>query len=1002
MYLKLYIDGKICDIGDDTSVKLKKEFQDAEELIIKEITYSYELELPVTMTNNQIFGFTSTVSVGGKFDRVYDAQLYANDVLILDGNFILNEIDYKSYKGNLYVPTKKELKDVLGDRTLQEIRPHLKYINDWNDIDRINNYVGNIPDASYPPTNQRDRHICFPYALYSWPYNNKYLTEDRYFQTNDFEDSSFTLNNVFPAFNVLSVLKDMFATDGYNLVGNVFDNPMFSELYQSFSLPYDEYKSKKQTPYYLSLHCDWSLCKYIYSQGKNNVSSSAEEFDDGQFRFWADIPLWSDNAVFSNVDNKYGMMKRSQNADYSENSQVIIVPVSGWYQIHTDGYINLPDKTRYEKGKNVVVTGYESRDDNTSFEYSSYEVQIKKGVPKESPQYYCYNFGLPVIPVEYTEGTASPSVVWSAMALDEDGTQYYWPTSVKIVDSENTRIFGKNGKTTLVKDLSGASTEDFVCGARFGNQRLYKSPSCQCEYREYPKTAMMGLVDVSNAPQIFNNVLFDERYPDNTATYLALYLSRNEYDNTYGRATAQAMVKENSYSNFDGYNVLEINRVDDDTTQYRWDSTSNYRAKRFVGQRDNSVMTSSTVSGNWNVSTCVWLEEGETVYVEVVGAYNHQQDRCTGLNTGCKCSDRKHFWKRGCTNTSLSFNFEMGLITTEEDWVPSTESPILNGDALKRPRYTNVNLFLPNIKCNDYLNSFLQTFNCRLSAIDDTTYSLDFVSTKSESGKVISIDGYCHNKDATFKRISLPSTIELAFKIDKTEEGYVHGNDSEYNMAASRAFSQPEHSGGKVYNNPLNTSGDNKKYESIWSYDWFKSIKDGDGNIFPAPIIADSKLFGDEYTYEIAQGETLKTDYTPRLFYLYNRKVYAGGNLIPRQNYIQIRGEHNFKLLIVDNCLWQYGSVGNEKRYVMIDYDNSQENTGGIDGTLTDELFNINIDRNYFHAEVECILPSLVYYQIGKGTKILFDDALWNLESIDGFDPDENDQCTITLSSYTR
>ena len=997
MYLKLFIDGKLCDMGEDTSVKLKKEFQDDEELIVKEITYSYEMELPVTMNNNIVFGFTSTVSVSGKFDRIYEAQLYADDVLVLNGNFILNEIDNQTYKGNLYIPSKKELKDILGDRTLQEIQPHLKYINDFEDIDKINNYVGGLTGSGilYPPANQRDRHICFPYALYSWPYNEAFLTEDRYFQTNDFERSNFNLNNVLPSFNVLSVLKDMFATDGYRLTGNVFENPVFSNLYQSFSLPHDEYKANKQTPYYLSFHCDWSLCKYVYAEGRNNVSSSAEEFDEDVFRYWADIPMWSDNAVFSNIDNRYGLMRRSQNVDYSDNSQVIIVPVSGWYQIHTDGYITLPDKTRYESGKNVVVTGYESRDDNTTFEWSSYEVQVKRGTPKENSKYYCYNFGLPLMPSEYAQ-SGNPSVVYHSDSLP--GNVMAWPTAVKINESQNTRLFGKNGKTTLVKDLSGFSTDDFICGARFGNQALYKSPSCQCEHREYGKNALMALYDVSKSPEIFNDEQFRELYPDITADYLVINRGKTA-GNTYGRYTAQAMVREDSYSNFEGYNILDVNRTDE-ATQYRWDTISNYRARNYVGQRNNSVMTTSTTSGNWDVSTCVWLEEGETIFVEVVGAYNHQQDKCGSLES-CPCSGRKHFWKRGCTNTNLAFNFEMGLITTEKEWIPSLSSPILNGNQLKTPRYTNVNRFLPNIKCNDYLNAFLKTFNCRLSAVDDTTYSLDFVSTKSESGKVISIDRYCHNKDAKFMRITLPSSIEMSFKIDKTEEGYVHGNDSPYNAETQRAFSKPEHTGGRVFTNALNTSGDNTKNESIWSYDWFKTVKDGDGNVFPAPVIADSKLFGDEYTYELAQNETFKTDYTPRLFYLYNRKMNVNDAIVPKHNYIQIRGEHNFKLLIVDNALWQYSMDGTEKRSIMIDYDNTYENTGGKDNTLTDRLFNINIDKNYYRCEIECILPSYIYYQIGKSTKVIFDDMLWNVTSIDGFDPDENEACTLTLTSYS-
>ena len=194
------------DVNEDTEIKLKKEFQDPEELIVKEITYSYEMELPTTLRNKRVIGFIDAVDVRQKFNRLYDAELYANDQLILRGKFIVNEIDKDNYKGNLYIPQKKELKDVLGDRTLRELIPHYKYINNWDDITRINNYVGNIQGwgADYPPVNQRDKHICFPYCLYSWPYNTVEANKGKYEQSTKYEETTFNLNNVLPAFNVFT------------------------------------------------------------------------------------------------------------------------------------------------------------------------------------------------------------------------------------------------------------------------------------------------------------------------------------------------------------------------------------------------------------------------------------------------------------------------------------------------------------------------------------------------------------------------------------------------------------------------------------------------------------------------------------------------------------------------------------------------------------------------------------------------------------------------------
>lgn len=984
MYIKLYLDNKLVDINDDTEVKIKKEFQDPEELIVKEITYTYEMELPTTLRNKQILGFIDTVDVMQKFNRIYDAEMYANDVLVLRGKFIVNEIDTENYKGNLYVPAKKEIKDVLGDRTLPEIIAHNKYLNDWEDIDKINNYVGNIRGygSQLPPIDQRDNHICFPYVLYSWPYNNAATATDKYWQSTDFDNSTFDLNNVFPAFNVLSVLKDMFATEGYNLRGNIFDNPKFNNLYQSYSETTDKYKSVKQTPYYLSFHCNYGLRKYSQELGRMNTSSAAEEFDDANFKYCADIPLWSNNSTITNINNKYEMMKTSNDTSFSKNSKVIIVPVSGWYQVHTKGTFKLPDQGRCDRGNPVTVTGWDSRDDDTSFAHSAYEFQIKRGIPKENPHYYGFNFGLPMMPVEYTENERSPSV-W-----------YDDPTAVKIMTGESCRLFGKNNKTTLVKNLSGFDTSNFIMGARFGHQSLHNSSSCRCEYREYNKMAMMSLYDVSKAPQVASGG------DENSVDYLILHYGADA-GNTYGWRTAQAMVRDNSFSNFEGYNLLAVNHSGD-STSYRWDTTTNYNKHTYQGQKDNTISCTSSTSGQWDISTCVWLDEGDTIYAEVISAYNHQQDKCSWYNTGCKCDRRKHFYNRGCTNTAVDFDFEMGLVTTDENWIPNALNPILSGNDLSKPRYTNVNQLLPNVKCNDYLNTFLQTFNCRLSSIDANTYSIDYVSTKAESGKVIDIDPYVHNKQATFKRITLPSTIQLKWKIDQTEEGYARGNDSTYNDTLDKPFSLPEHTGEKIFTNPANTSGSTSKKESLWSYCWYKTIKTDKNYIFPAPIIADKGIFNDEYTYELAQAEKLKTDFTMRLFYLYNRKRLQGSTLLPLDNYIQIEGTHKFKLLIVDNQLWSYQTTGNtikESKSIMLDYDNSEANTyDGRDKTMTDTFFNINLNNSY-QVDIEAILPNHIFYDIKANSKIIFNDGLWNVKEIDGHNVQENDEATISLLS---
>ena len=87
MDIQLYVNSKTVDLNDDVEIRLMKEFQDSESLVVEDVSYSYEMELPITATNKSIFGFTDTDSVSGKFNRVYDAQLVAGGLLILNETF---------------------------------------------------------------------------------------------------------------------------------------------------------------------------------------------------------------------------------------------------------------------------------------------------------------------------------------------------------------------------------------------------------------------------------------------------------------------------------------------------------------------------------------------------------------------------------------------------------------------------------------------------------------------------------------------------------------------------------------------------------------------------------------------------------------------------------------------------------------------------------------------------------------------------------------------------
>lgn len=638
----------------------------------------------------------------------------------------------------------------------------------------------------------------------------------------------------------------------------------------------------------------------------------------------------------------------------------------------------------------MKVTGWKSRYDDTSFNQSAWEFQIKKGVPKENVQYYGYNFGLPLTNVDYIQTEDSLSTVWYGLIPLPGVTPL--PTCVRIPTGENSRRYGKNGKTAIVKNYSGFDVSDFLLGAKWGNQALLYSK--YLKYRRNGHNAYMSLYDVTKSPQVWNKSdAFTTMFPEATDNYLYLYDYQGNNDNTYGYKTAQALVNEEGMFNFDGYNTLKATSSGN-TTTYSWNTASS-GAKTYPGQRNNTVASTTNTDGTWNINNCVWLEEGDTVYCELLGAYNNQHEKDSTSDKQC-----------GNTNARLTFDFSIGLVSTQKDWKPTSDDPIRQGNEPTQSKLTNMNTFLPNIKCMDYLSNFLKTFNCRLTSIDETTYSIDFMGKDDLFTNTVSIDKYCNNKDAKFQRINLPSSINYKFKVDTNEEGYVHGDDSPYQGQSQWLFNQPKHTGELLITNPNNTSGSEKKNESLWSYTWKKTIKLPDGTLIPAPVICDSKYWGESYTYESVQREKLETNKTMRLFYIYDKQRLMGADsVIPELNYIRITGEHKFRLLIADTFHWIYGKFDGHNYYgeradSFIDYDNRRLNTlNGNRKTLTDNFFNLSLDCKQYRCVVSCILPTYLYWEIKKGSRVMFDDSLWKVESIEGFDVTEQEPCEITLLS---
>lgn len=1092
--VQIYIDNKLIDL-DNTDISLQKEFEDEVENIPTEVEYSYTVSIPATMNNKEIFGFVDAFDVADKFKRLYNADLYVDELLILSGKFKVTSIESGYYKGNIYNPKKKTISEILGDRNLNEIAPHWKPMNSLTDYDKINNEVCNLPlsqaeisldekgrlplewdcASAYTLgytceqiTSVHDNHVVFPYMLYSLPMNNpdEVPTDmDIYTQDLEYKKHNITDNNIYPAFNVISVLKDIFKTEGYNLTGNIIDGnnkDFYNGLYQTFQYSYEDYRKNKEAPFFL--HMQGGYYNFCYDSSKKTYNPSpsleimtlfdAPEFtwdftdDDskgnGNFQYGVDNPWTPGNKDkahdFASVvileDDKHMFV----NGSGDENTGTIIVPKSGWYKIRLYGSMYYPftgDQilTGVEHKRiltqdivvptgEMMVGGTTDEADNTTLEEQPFEIHLKRGYPKDNPRFYSFNSFTPMNAVEYYED--------KTVAMNGDGMTY-----LNIPAGETQRRYPKNGSAAYVKQIGDYSGNEFICGARLGGAWFSSQWNCgyygeaQRPNRVFGQGVGLALPDPTKSVSTvyFDNEELSVPYkrginPKFNGWFLKMADKSTNKLHEYAEKTAQCLVRSDSYTNFLGYNTL----VEDESAQhYHWDTTSNYGTVTWEGADNCSAMTGNNSGefqknyGNWDVNTVVWLEEGETLYLEVLMPLHHG-----GKYKEPDCGDHSEWYDQynWVNATRVIYDLYIGYLNGNKDWIPRPDDGIDTFDNLKKHKLTNVNQFLPNIKCNDYLEKFLKTFNLQLTMKDSKTFSIDTIGGSQMMGNVIDIDKICNIDDAEFKPLKSDSVMEYKWKIDKGETGYAQGNQSPHrnlhsDSVSGSAWYESGYTGEETIINDANSSGSVKKIEAPWSYNWYKTIHFLHNYNDPPlteeysdiSVITDADLWKNGMTFSAAAKETPKTNKTMRLFTLKKNK-----NMDNKQySYISFKydklrkgrggtsgyeGWDGVCNLVLPSNYFETIDFTKNKHRLHLDYKimNNTYDGNAYNQSLMDVFFTRNVKGGY-DIEVPIKLSNEDYQKTKQGTLYKLHDGLYRVKSIEGHDVNRNSDSTLTLTT---
>ncbi|MDU1904605.1 MAG: hypothetical protein E6772_07470 [Dysgonomonas sp.] len=351
MKIELYIDKQLCDIGDPSrfSVYLKRQLYNPRELSTKDAQVSYNITLPATDTNNAIFGFANVEEVKGKFVRLHDAQLVVDGIRIFDGKFRMNEITPDSYKGNLGVPAKKTVKDIFGDRTMNQAK-------EW----KIK--FGQFAESVAKYNNTPDSECIFPFVLYGLLPKVKNDNDSYSLKKVWDETVRLGIDDFPPSINCLKAIEHIFEGEDFDIVGTAFNDSRLAKLYMSYKNPPDY-----QMPWNygllgkMVLSLNWSNYKDL-----NAVNSDSNrdlertyykntDIEEGLKCIYTADLLSSTNAkVEIKEDPGYNILKTPVSRyGKTYNTYDIVIPYSGLYKIEMSATLQLV-KLRM-RGKRLLV-----------------------------------------------------------------------------------------------------------------------------------------------------------------------------------------------------------------------------------------------------------------------------------------------------------------------------------------------------------------------------------------------------------------------------------------------------------------------------------------------------------------------------------------------------------------------------------------------------------------------------------------------------------------------
>lgn len=853
--VELYINGKLCDITNpyDLGIRLQKEILIPSEITTKNVQYSYTVTLPFSKKNDEIFGYANNEEVKNKFNHLYNAELIVDSIKIFSGLFKLTSIS-KSYKGNLYKPSQLTIKEIFGEKKMNENGNwEIPFTDVTSSFQRYNTPSSSIQPCIFPlvlygllPKVSKN-----PNAMVNGEQVGEYTAKDLWD-----EYVRLGIEDFPPAVNVLQMLKKIFSNNGYVLGGSAFDDSRLTNLYVSYKNPSDyiqEWNWGRLAT--IKIKGNWENVVNRYDSSRVFERNIERNETEGGTFYTCDlfncnrvnitsVEDSGTNTIYGEMEDKWG-----SDANYQKKRLHITIPKSGLYKIRLQANITL-DNTYNHSGRN---SGWKWEDGTTGIRYTS-AGQYDNG--KRNNRFGRKRYEIQLVR-DYGEGdfdiTNKTICGW-----------YFKPNNPQNNDfsSGSTDNYPKYFPYPYKAQLVDASSDDkFINGFHWG----------KVDNQDYnPKGYAANYMFIKNGYSWDNQFTQKEK----------IYSAYNNRNSTWCWGTDEDAIIEIDP------NTGEEVEGGDDGISLAWKESNRYTAV-ITNVNSSSIAQSNDYIGSGELYHIIWLNKGEHLTLLSVSEANDLRRNTDHTK-----------WNWGCGYQKIDFELDIEPFRTDRSWIKINNQS--NGYAsmnwLDESNFRKDGLdlisFLPSdVKTDEWIDNFCKAFNLSLTSDDKGRYSLDVKqSNQLNTSSVIDLEDKTNVKYRTNEPLGLPSAFEIGFKINEEEEGFVRTNFN---------------GGGSFLTGTLDSKV--LSQTSSFSYNWFKPIRkniSGEGEkTYQLPIISNNEVWTDEIPYSEGLPKVY-TSYSQRFFYYNNTLNEKVGNISLGNKSIVVADVSNTydddKILILD------------------------------------------------------------------------------------------------------